>query len=172
MNDMVRPQITEELLDQIQSWAVRRFTAEEHEVFVHLVQELRRLQKRVAAKVQKGEQCAFIRTIGGHQFRCAALAKHGSFCGYHKPKARKQRTKGCLAKNRAGVACKAFVLRDDLCPTHWQKEFGHDYQRDGKGFRCRLCGAVFDYWAVEGKGRDRIGSIKRVERCPAKGDRQ
>ena len=165
---MARIPITEELLDQIQAWAVQRLTAEEYRLIFGLIEEMRRLWKRIERNTERGAQCSFTRTIAGRQFRCAALATYGSFCGYHKPKRLKQLPKGCVAKNRAGQACKARVLSDDLCPSHWQKAFGHDYERDGQGFRCALCGATFDYWSVEGKGRDRIGSIKRIARCPLK----
>lgn len=165
---MTRLPVTDELLDEIQNWATLRLSAEEYQAIFGLIEELRRLRKRVTRNADAGEQCEFMRTIAGHQFRCAARAKYGKFCGFHKPRKLKQRPKGCIAKNRAGVACKGVVLRDALCPTHWQKILGHDYARNGQGFRCSLCGETFDYWAVEGKGRDRTGSIKRVARCPMK----
>jgi hypothetical protein len=168
MSAMVRVAITDELLDQMQAWATHRLTADEYRQIFGLIAEIRRLKKRIDRSTERREQCAFTRTIGGQQFRCTATAKYGSFCGHHKPKTLRQRPKGCIARNRTGVACKAVVLSDDLCPTHWQRVFGHDYKRDGTGFRCSLCGAPFDYWLVEGKGRDRTGSIKRVARCPMK----
>ena len=60
------------------------------------------------------------------------------------------------------------VLRDGLCPTHWERAFGHAYVRDGQGFRCGLCSETFDYWAVEGRGSERRGSVKRLAKCPVK----
>lgn len=165
---MARLLVTDELLDEVQNWATHRLGAEEYHLIFGLIEELRRLRKRAAQNIETSAQCEFMRAIAGHQFRCAARAKYGRFCGFHKPRKSKQRSKGCVAKNRAGVACKGVVLRDDLCPTHWQKAFGHDYQRSGQGFRCGLCGEMFDYWTVEGKGRDRIGSIKRVAICAVK----
>lgn len=161
-------QITDEMLDQLQVWVVQRLTPEESSLVIAIIQEMRRLRTRLARDIQKGDQCTFTRTIAGHQFRCAALAKYGKFCGHHRPRKFKQRNKGCTARNRAGEKCKGMVLKDQLCSTHWQRTFGHDYVREGQGFRCALCAETFDYWAVEGKGRDRIASIKRVARCPTK----
>jgi hypothetical protein len=165
---MAKVRVTDEFLDQLETWAIRRLTAEEFQEIALLIREMRRLRKRIEGNAARPAQCEFTRRIAGHHFRCAAAARYGRFCGYHKPRQSKQRSKGCIAKNRDGAPCKAIVLSDELCPTHWQKVFGHDYKREGKGFRCALCDATFDYWTVEGKGRDRTGSIKRVARCPAK----
>ena len=188
---MARLRLTDELLDEVQNWATRRLNPEEYRVIFGLIDELRRFRKHLTQNVEDPQplagagsrrrtarpgaapavQCEFMRTIAGHQFRCAAQARYGSFCGFHRQRKLKQRSKGCTAKNRAGIGCKGVVLKDGLCPTHWQKAFGHAYERDGAGFRCALCGETFDYWVVEGKGRDRIGSIKRVATCRVKAEK-
>ena len=174
--------ITEESLDEIQRWSVG-LAPEARNRITLLLEEIRRLKRLVdrrAPQTHKGrgvstssskadvKQCSFMRTIGGKRFRCAAAAKYGDFCGYHKPRELKQQPKGCSAKSRTGWPCEAIVLRENLCPTHWLKAFGHVYLREGDAFRCQLCRATFDYWAVEGRGRDRTGSIKRIAKCPIK----
>lgn len=180
---MPRIRVNEKLLADLQAWAVHRLTPEEYSAVEAVVLELRRLRKLISGNRSKSIssepaatddtakpplQCAFMRTLGGQQFRCTAPAKQDGFCGKHKPKKLKQLPKGCSATNRAGRTCKAIVLKNGLCPAHWRAKFGHSYTRDGQGFRCSLCGATFDYWTVEGRGAGRKGSIKSVAECPTK----
>ena len=179
---MSRKSVTEEALTEFQKWAVRCCSFEERQRILILIKEIRRLRKLVDRSAGRADtvthphtsnrdsakQCQFIREIGGHRFQCAAAAKYGDFCGHHKPRHLKQRPKGCTAIGRTGRRCLAVVMRDELCPSHWLKTFGHVYVRDGEGFRCDLCEQRFDYWAVEGRGRDRRGSIKRLAKCPLK----
>lgn len=179
---MSKQSVTDEALNEFQEWAVRRFSLEDCRRILILINEIRRLRKlgdRSASRTgslapphtsnrDSTKQCQFIREIGGHRFQCAAAAKYGDFCGHHRPRRLKQRPKGCTAIARSGKRCLAVVMRDDLCPSHWLKTFGHVYVRDGEGFRCDLCEQRFDYWAVEGRGRDRKGSIKRLAKCPVK----
>jgi len=181
---VLRSKVTDTFLDEAQAWAAQSLTPEGYRLFTILIDEIHRLRRHVdgfqlkrssqdvdpghSPAPQRVQQCAFMRRIAGHQIQCTAQAKYGDFCGKHKPKKLRQQSKGCAAKNRAGVSCKALVLRDDFCPTHWRARFGHDYRRDGKGFRCSLCGATFDFWTVEGRGSDRVGSIRSLAKCPAK----
>ena len=179
---MSKQNVSEEALNEVQEWAVRRFSLEECHRILVLIKEIRRLRKLVdrsasptdtvtrprTSNRDSAKQCQFIREIGGHRFQCAAAAKYGEFCGHHKQRHLKQRPKGCTAIGRTGRRCLAVVMRDELCPSHWLKTFGHVYVRDGEGFRCDLCEQRFDYWAVEGRGRDRKGSIKRLAKCPLK----
>ena len=113
-------------------------------------------------------QCKAIRTVAGHVFQCRAEARFGEFCGYHKPRELKQRSKGCTVLNRDGIECKARVLADGLCPAHWQKAFGHEYVAEGSLFRCRLCNESLESWAVGQRGGRRARGIKRRIKCPAK----
>jgi hypothetical protein len=146
------------------------------ETILRLIAEVRRLKtlllrpKRSRQKPPPIEaaKCKAMRTLAGQSFRCTAVAKYGDYCGLHKPKLLKGKAKGCTATSRSGHPCKAIAMADSLCPSHWEKLLGHDYVRDGPGYRCRLCGSSFDHWAVEGRGRDRRGSIKRIAKCPAK----
>ena len=146
------------------------------ETILLLIAEVRRLksllprQKKPRQKPppREASRCKAMRTLGGQSIRCTAVAKYGDYCGLHKPRLLKGKSKGCTATSRSGHPCKAFAMADNLCPSHWEQLLGHDYVRDGSGFQCRSCGASFDYWAVEGLGNDRKGSIKRITTCPAK----
>jgi hypothetical protein len=140
-----------------------------------LIVEVRRLKTLLARKKQRQKsipidtpKCKALRMLSGQSIPCTSAARYGDFCGRHKPKLLKGKSKGCMATSRSGRVCKGIVMAENLCPAHWEKSLGHDFVRDGAGFRCQLCGASFDYWAVEGRGVERIGSIKRVARCPAK----
>ena len=168
-----RIRLTKKLLQQIQKWADQDLAPERRTWIVALIAEFRKLKGWPSAGFEKPKeqivsQCKFVRNLAGHVVPCTAPAKYGDFCGLHRTKRLKQRPKGCVARNRAGEPCKAVVFSEGLCPTHWQKTFGHDYVRDGAGFRCESCGSSFDYWTVEGLGRDRKGSIKRVAKCPSR----
>src|SRR5260221_14435960 len=132
---MAEGHITEEALNEIQQWAVGCLAQDECDRVMNLINEIRYLRKLVRP-VSGGEikstarrdrpdqdnkqQCQFIRKIGGHQFRCAAAAKYGDFCGYHKPRQLKNVPKGCRVTARSGAPCMGVVLRDGLCPTHWE----------------------------------------------------
>jgi len=178
---MVESVVTETFLDEVEQWSVRRLPHEEYVRVISLIREIRRLRKLIhptpaampsrraaAAGSQDRPQCQFIREVGGRRFRCTAEAKYEGFCGYHRVRPLKRQSKGCHAIARTGAPCMAVVMRDGLCPKHWEKTFGHEYIRDGRGFRCALCSATFNYRDVEGWGRGRNGSIKRVAKCPSK----
>jgi len=120
------------------------------------------------ARAGRSARCKFIRTLAGRRLQCQAAAEYGEYCGWHKTRPLKNRSKGCIAINRAGKPCKAVVHADQLCPKHWEKFLGHEYVRDGDSFQCHLCGESFGFWQVFGKGSERTGSVKHISKCPMK----
>src|SRR6266567_6470309 len=166
--------LTDQFLSDLQTRCLSDPKFSDGGTILRLIAEVQRLKillhrpkkPRQNAPPREEPRCIAMRILGGHPIRCTAAAKHGDYCGRHKAKPLKGKSKGCTATSRSGQACKGIVMADNLCPSHWEKLLGHDYVRDGSGFRCRLCGASFDYWAVEGRGQGRSGSIKRVATCP------
>jgi hypothetical protein len=168
--------LPDEFLADIESRCLSDPGFPNRDTVLRLISEIRRLnslltpakKSRSMRPTTEAPRCKAIRVLAGQPSRCAATAKYGEYCGLHKPRALKGKSKGCAAKSRSGKDCTAVVRSDNLCPSHWEQILGHDYERDGSGYRCRLCGQRFDYWEVVGKGNARKGSIKHTQRCPKK----
>jgi hypothetical protein len=169
--------LTDQFLGDLEAKCLTDLKFSDGEIILRLIAEVRRLKsllpppKKTRPKNPPREevpQCKAVRTLGGQPLRCTAAARYGDYCGRHRPNLLKGKSKGCTAISRSGQPCKGIAIADNLCPSHWERLRGHDYIRDGPGFRCQLCGASFDFWTVEGRGKERRGSIKRVTTCPGK----